>query len=366
MQSSTGPDRLPRYDYSRTYDYNYSSAPEPVEVEAPAIPGDWQFCGLSVDSPLGIPAGPLLNGRWILYYASLGFDILTYKTVRSVARACYPLPNLLPVTTATLMGDEERLPAAGEMAGTWAVSFGMPSKAPEQWRTDIEQTRRQLPRGKLLVVSVVGTTRSGWTIEDLARDYADCARWAVDSGADMVETNYSCPNVSSRDGQLYQEPKAMEIVSSHVRDRIGSVPYMIKIGHVRSDEETDAVLRAVGPYVDALAMTNSIATTVVGPDGGLLFDGQRRGICGDATREASMEQVRRFAAHAKKANQKLSIAGVGGAHTADHVQAYLQAGAGAVLLATSIMVNPAAGLEIRRNWSCEANPSGTAPIPAQS
>ena len=81
------------YDRTRTYDFNYEHAPDPVDVEVPPVPGKWDFCGLPVDSPLGIPAGPLLNGRWVLYYASLGFDILTYKTVRSGPRPCYSLPR---------------------------------------------------------------------------------------------------------------------------------------------------------------------------------------------------------------------------------------------------------------------------------
>ena len=88
---------LPRYDIRQTYAWNYQHAPEPMGVTVPGINGDWQFCGMAVNSPLGIPAGPLLNGRWVLYYASLGFDILTYKTVRSSERACYELPNLQPV-----------------------------------------------------------------------------------------------------------------------------------------------------------------------------------------------------------------------------------------------------------------------------
>jgi hypothetical protein len=45
----------------------------------PDVPGHWTFCGLPVASPLGMPAGPLLNSRWILHYAALGFDVLTYK-----------------------------------------------------------------------------------------------------------------------------------------------------------------------------------------------------------------------------------------------------------------------------------------------
>src|SRR5262245_59270420 len=87
----------PRYDRTQTYDWNYDHAPDPVAVQTPALPGRWEVCGTRVGSPLGVPAGPLLNGRWVLYYASLGFDVLTYKTVRSGPRPCYPLPNLQPV-----------------------------------------------------------------------------------------------------------------------------------------------------------------------------------------------------------------------------------------------------------------------------
>ena len=105
------PDDLPRYDPLKTYQWNYDHAPEPVEVSVPEVPGEWTFCGRAVPSPLGMPAGPLLNGKWVLYYASLGFDVLTYKTTRSSRRACYPLPNLQPVVTGQLQGAEQTLPA---------------------------------------------------------------------------------------------------------------------------------------------------------------------------------------------------------------------------------------------------------------
>src|SRR5262250_1965641 len=125
---------LPRYDPQRTYEWNYEHAPDPVAVDVPHVPGRWDYAGLPVASPLGIAAGPLLNGRWILYYATLGFDVLTYKTVRSAARACYDLPNLQPVAADDVRGDGPPLPVAGEMGGSWAVSFGMPSRPPAVWR----------------------------------------------------------------------------------------------------------------------------------------------------------------------------------------------------------------------------------------
>src|SRR5689334_1602569 len=114
---------LPRYDTSQTYQWNYDSAPRPPEsIDVPPVAGSWKYCGRSVPWRLAIAAGPLLNGRWMLYYAALGFDVLTYKTVRSRASECYPLPNLQPVASMPIAMSGNTLQAANEMQGSWAVS----------------------------------------------------------------------------------------------------------------------------------------------------------------------------------------------------------------------------------------------------
>lgn len=345
------PQALPRYDRRQTYAWNYKHAPEAAScLSVPAFPGEWHFCGMPVPSPLGVAAGPLLNSRWVLYYAALGFDVLTYKTVRSKARACYPLPNLQPVECGQLRGGEGPLPERPAMAGSWAVSFGMPSQEPDAWRDDVERARRALPKEKLLSVSVVGTIEPGWSLDDLAADYARCARWAVESGADCVETNFSCPNVATCDGQLYQEPMSAARVAARVREAIGRVPYLVKIGYVDSPEAAGALIDALAPHVDGLSMTNSIAAQVVGEEGKLLFEGERRGICGDATREASLAQTAMFARLARERNLKLTLVGVGGASSAEHVRQYLDAGAAAVHVATAAMVDPGVAMAIRRQW----------------
>ncbi|MBI2479948.1 MAG: hypothetical protein HYV60_15350 [Planctomycetia bacterium] len=343
----TNPQFLPTYDRFRNYDWNYEHAPDPVELEIPTLPGRWDFCGLPVESPLGVPAGPLLNGAWCLYYASLGFDVVTYKTVRSQARECYPMPNLQPVVCGQLTGEETEVPAAAEMTGSWAVSYGMPSKQPAVWRIDVEATRKRLPAGKLLSVSVVGTVREGWTIDDLAADYAKCARWAVESGADVVETNFSCPNVSTCDGQLFQQPADARCVAECVRAAIGNIPYAVKVGHVPSSEAAAELLDAIGPSIHALAMTNSVATQVRDGDF-LFFDGQRRGICGAAIRDASILQTRLFAALIQEQQLNIQVIGVGGIQNADDVSAYLSAGARACHIATAAMVDPLLGVRIKQ------------------
>jgi dihydroorotate dehydrogenase (NAD+) catalytic subunit len=345
----------PRYDPDRSYDWNYDQAPDPVAgLEVPQVPGKWDFCGLPVASPLGVAAGPLLNGRWCLYYASLGFDVVTYKTVRSRSRDCYPLPNLMPVACGSLFGGEQSVPASRHMQGSWAVSFGMPSKEPDVWRADVERTRRELPAGKLLSVSVVASVQQGWTIDDLAQDYAQCARWAVDSGADCIETNFSCPNVSTCDGQLYQQPADAAVVAQVVRAAIGrTTPFIVKVGHLDSRQAAGELLEAVAPHVDALSMTNSIAVTVHDTEGHALFDGQKRGICGRATLDASLAQTRIVRQLVQQRGDSLQLIGVGGAASADDVRQYLAAGAHAVHLATAAMTQPNVALNIRRQWPVE-------------
>ena len=74
---------MPRYDTTQSYRWNYDHPPGPVDVVVPDVPGAWTFLGRPVPSPLGVPAGPLLNGRWILYYAALGFEGLR-RRVRTI------------------------------------------------------------------------------------------------------------------------------------------------------------------------------------------------------------------------------------------------------------------------------------------
>jgi len=339
----------PRYQPSQTYDWNYAQHPSPCELAPIAVPGEWRFLGRELTAPLGIAAGPLLHGDWCRYYASLGFEVVTYKTVRSRSRACYPLPNLLPVACDQLSGGETELSVAASMRGTWAVAFGMPSQEPEIWRADIEATRRAMPPGAMLVVSVVGTVDEKARLDDLARDYASCAELAVAAGAEAIEANFSCPNVSTCDGQLYQHPLDAQLVAARLKDAIGKIPLVIKIGHLTDGDLAAELLDVLSPYADAVSTTNSVATCVREENGELAFGGQRRGICGDGIRAASLRQVELLRERIERRSLKFELIGVGGVSSAHHVRAYLSAGATHVQLATAAMVEPQIGLQIRRD-----------------
>jgi len=192
-----------------------------------------------------------------------------------------------------------------------------------------------------------------WTLEDLAEDYAQCAKWAVESGADAIETNFSCPNVATCDGQLYQQPDDARLVVERVREVIGSAPYIIKIGHVASRQAASELLAAIAPQIDAIAMTNSVAAKVRAGSS-LLFDGQQRGICGAAIRDASIGQVALFTELVRERGLATKIIGVGGIGSLEDVTRYLAAGAHACHLATSAMLDPAVAVRIRRTLASQS------------
>ena len=344
------------YDPRASYRENFENAPEHFpEHSIPPVTGTWTLGGRKLNSPLGIAAGPLLNGRWAVFYARLGFDLVTYKTVRSRERDCYPLPNLVPVDAGQMTGDEEIVHATPHMEGSWAVSFGMPSMAPEFWQQDIAWTKSKLGPGQLLSVSVVGTIQPDWTIDDLAQDYANCARTAYEHGADCIEMNFSCPNVSSRDGQLFQQPDAARTVANATRKAVGpDCPLLVKIGFLPDDVLRQRLFCALAEVVDVIVTTNSVSARIQDAQGQPLFAGERRGICGRATRDAAIDQVRRSRAIIDTERLPLELIGVGGIATADDVRQYLRAGASLVQLATAAMVDPEVGLQIREQLSAQS------------
>ena len=346
--------RLPKYDISQTYDWNYANAPvEVVETEVPACPGSWDFCGIPTDSPLGIPAGPLLNSGWILYYARLGFSVLTYKTVRSAFRACYEPPNLLPVDATQLSGNDDVVTAPAAVSNSWAISFGMPSKDRTTWQRDVEVARKGLASNQVLVVSVVATPQPDWTLDDMAEDFVRCAKWARDAGAQAVEANLSCPNVCTQEGQLYKSPEASVEIAARIQSAIDGLPLILKIGLFDNRDQAASFVEAIDHYAAALSTVNSISAQIVGRDGQPHFAGLSRGIGGACIRNRCQTEVAMLDRVIRERGSKLRLIAVGGMRSTADVQERMAAGAHHVQLATAAMLDPSVGVKIRSELRVE-------------
>ena len=349
--------QLAAYRIDETYDWNYAHPPAlPSDMFVPDCPGAWDFCGLPIGSPLGMPAGPLLNSGWVLYYAALGFDVLTYKTVRSSARPSHPLPNLLPVRSTPLTNGAAIVVADRERPDpdSWAISFGMPSKDPAVWQQDVEAARKGLPPGKVLVVSVVASPVETWTLDRIAADFALCARQARDAGADAIEANLSCPNVCSQEGSLYQSPDASGTIAAAIRLSVPELPLVLKVGLMDDAEHAAAFVRAIAGSAAAISTTNTITAVVNQPDGSPVFGGLTRGIGGKAIGARCLAELALLRGVIRQNNSGVRLISVGGVGSAGDVVDRLQAGAHHVQIATAAMLNPRIGLEVREELARDA------------
>jgi dihydroorotate dehydrogenase len=236
----------------------------------------------------------------------------------------------------------------------------MPSKDPAIWTRDVERARRGLAPGQALVVSVVATPQPGWTLDDMARDFARCARCARDSGAEAVEANLSCPNVCTNEGQIYRSPEASAEIAARLRDVTGSLPLILKIGLFEGAAEAEAFVVAVDGHADALSTVNSISARVADAQGAQLFGGLTRGIGGACIRSRRLAEVRMLAGVIRRRGSSLRLIAVGGISSLAEVREALEAGAHHAQIATAAMLDPLIAAKIR------ASAAAQAPIPVSS
>ena len=90
----------PFYDPTKSYYDNLEHGPFNGFVDGAVLPVEEprvEFLGQKIAYPLGIPAGPLLDSKFVKGAFDKGFDIAVYKTVRANEFPCHPHPNVLAV-----------------------------------------------------------------------------------------------------------------------------------------------------------------------------------------------------------------------------------------------------------------------------
>lgn len=352
------------YNLARSYQWNYAHGPQ-LSGRAPRVPrgAGGRLLGHRVRSRLGVSAGPLLNARWIRAYARLGYDILTYKTVRTRYRSCFPMPNVVIADAPRqLAGGDVKEPVAaavrphaprvesrrGGMATTQvptiAISFGMPSMEPDVWRRDVRRAREALGPGQILVVGTVGTVGESRDPNALAEDFAACAGMAAEAGAHVVEVHLACPNTSDEHPcMIYEDHDLAEHIVESVRRRIKGHPAIAKLGFEARPEVFRDLVRRLARHMDGVLLVNGLQRPTIRPDGTPAFPGAHRrlaGISGDGTREASLATVREALAIRKALGLDIEVWAVGGLSTPADVVGALAMGADTALVATAAMFDP--------------------------
>lgn len=306
------------YDVNRSYEDNYRDGPFVASPDGP-IPTGYRttLFGYPLDVPFGIPAGPLINGRFIEAAWDWGYSVATYKTVRGYEHPCHPFPNTAPLSIDTW--DKFDVHSHGIVN-----SYGVPSREPEVWQQDVRNTLKNMPDGSILVLSFMGQ---------------EACSLAADTGAPILEVNLSCPNI---DGSIISDNPDEAAATLEAMDT--ATPLLVKIGYVRDDDRLEALIEAIHRFADGVTAINSIKAMCD------RFPGRpKAGVSGVPIRPYALNMVRRIATIRERCGWKeFVIVGVGGVTTVGDYTAFREAGADVVLSATGAMWQTNLALEVRR------------------
>lgn len=348
------PDHPPIYDIHKTYTENAEQGPffnGPIpKREKPKQPLD--FLGYEVNSPIGVPAGPLLNSRWIALAAKLGFDIPTYKTIRSYAHPSHPLPNVLFVKSEkgdqVIVSDE----TPDDIAKISITnSFGNPSKSPDFLLEDIAKANDSLQKGQVMIVSVFGVPNQGVSYAD---DFARAASLAKEGGAKVIEANFSCPNIGKGEGSLYMSADTVYEFVKKMTAAIGSTPLLIKVGIFKDAKQMESVfLAAARAGARGVCGINTISKEILDRNGKPALGENRRtgGICGSMARSQALHFIEQASRINRQHKLEFTLLGCGGITLPEHFDLFFHAGAQFALTATGMMWDPYLALRYHQTRS---------------
>jgi dihydroorotate dehydrogenase (NAD+) catalytic subunit len=350
----------PFYDPEKSYEENFKEGPYGAFADGEVFKQEGEpinnFLGQRVFTPFGIPAGPLINGKFVKAAFDKGFDLAVYKTVRTHKHPCLPWPNVLSVKV-----DGELTPELGEKGlvadhnydQPLAItnSFGVPSFDPDFWQKDMADAIQYAKLGQVVIGSFQGTTNADADVNAYIKDFATAAKLVKEAGAKVLEVNLSCPNEGTAHLLCFDIERTKLVVEA-IKNEIGDTPLIIKIAYFKEQEDLVKLVTSLNPFIQGISAINTIPSKVIDSEGNQALPGKGRsfsGICGAPIKWAGLEMTGRLKRLRDENGFDYTIIGVGGVTTAEDYQTFKQAGADAVMSATGAMWNPFLAQEIKNS-----------------
>lgn len=346
----------PIYDITKTFEENLKNGPSKgykSSLKEPSLKGDFRLLGYKINSPFGASACPTgSDSRYIKAMFDNGYDIVVTKTRRSVHFSPHGLPNVVHIVPGKIVPQHmfeelpprESVPFSDYKNLTVVNSFGNNSTDPAFWQPDAVKANRAVPKGKLLITSIVGTIQKGFTEQDYCKDFAKTALLAKKSGAKAIEINLSCPNVAN-EGVLCYDDKAVLEICKLVKKAVGKTPVVVKLAYFTLPQQIllEDMMKSISPYIAAVSAINSTAIPVLDENGQQLLPGNGRlkaGLSGHPIKELGLDMTKRLHVIREEKGLNYEIIGIGGVLTPKDFLQYREAGADAVLSAAGAMWNP--------------------------
>jgi dihydroorotate dehydrogenase len=307
----------------------------------------WQdFLGYKLALPIGVAACPITIGEGIRHLANYGFSILTYKTIRHTQYKAYQPPNLSYINAKDLLMPNNLqqtwltatnfLPNAAEIALT--NSFGNASLAPDWIAQDIALTKAHLISGQVLNVSVYGEASTDMSQLDA---FVAAARLAKNAGADMIEINFSCPNLQE---QLFIADLAQVFtIAKKVVQAVTPLPVSIKMAFDDNPARIKLTLQEFARAgIRAISAINSVPMKVLNMQAQPVFGNSRKvsGVSGFPIKQLALNFIETISHMNQQQQWGFKILGIGGVTEFNDFDKLLNAGADVALSATAVIQNP--------------------------
>ena len=279
------------------------------------------FCGLNFPNPFCLSSSPVGNTAQMLSRAfDAGWGGAIFKTLN--LERDYPIIDPTPRLNALHYGEKRLI---------GLQNIEMVSERPfEQNLKDIVYLKKHYPR-KRLIVSIMGYSDEGW---------AELARGAEKAGADMLELNFSCPQMA-KEGAGHKVGQSYDLIRHYtrvVKDCV-SIPVMAKMTPNITDMLPVAIAAKDGG-ADAISAINTLrAITEVDldtfvPEPSIQGKGSISGYSGPAVKPIALRFI---AEMAQCKNLGLPLSGIGGIETWSDAVMFLLMGATTVQSTTAVM-----------------------------
>ncbi len=334
------------YDATKTFQENLLEGPFftgtiPDRIELPK--SEWKtLFGYPVMRPVGVPACPfVVNSRGVKLASDLGFDVITWKTIRSQATQARPFPQVSLLKNTPIKRLDQKMVTTQSVPDSFSefaftVSIGNASIELETVLDDMRKGVQLLKPGQILISSIYGV---GDTRQELIDDFVFLAMRVKEVGVHAVEANLSCPNVG---GLLYKDPELVLEVCTALAKALGDTPLTIKLGVFDSFEQIELILGiAARAGVRGITAINAVGMDIVNEKGEGFFPGRlHAGVCGTPIRPFALQFIRDARAISDARNYNFTILGCGGITLPQHINEFLEAGADAALSGAAAMYNP--------------------------
>lgn len=345
----------------RIYDDHYANAALPSgsipSVRPKAPHRGWRFLNQQLGFPIGVAASGLTtNALCVQRLFHAGYNVLTYKTVRSRGFSPHARPNWTianglsfqsisdpgrPVTVS----DTSIHVALNNGSVSTANSFGVPSADPREWVDDVASAVRAAAEDQLLICSVLGEDYSATPTEaGLLADFVAVAEMAVTAGVRAVELNLSCPNTLAPDGGV-REPLCVDVrlTAQIVQSVRAALPESVQLGVKLAWMEPEilhALLDECAPHLDFITGINTVQRIIQNAEGAEFFkDRSAAGIGGYAIADYAVQFVTEADEYRRLHGLNFAIIGVGGVTDAASFERLYNAGADVVQSVSGVFLN---------------------------